>query len=239
MKRSSPLRLERLEDRTNPSSLTVSFVPDGTQVGMQASELSQDNAGIAPAVWQQQLLSELQTAISAASQTSVTLTLVPDDGASMNAPAPQDGALRIAAVDQLFASDGTVVSPAAGTDFMVGGGSAISTFGIGLGLVGPNGQPLSPAPTPPGTMTSGSMLPFIMPVQKAYGNLYPTAPANPAPTTPPASPPSTTNPAPTTPSSSVPSITSPTLPGATTTTDPTTSTDPTTTDPLSGDPSSP
>ena len=45
MKRSNSLHLERLEDRTNPSSLTVSFVPDGTQVGSLQSELYQDMPG--------------------------------------------------------------------------------------------------------------------------------------------------------------------------------------------------
>jgi len=178
VKASSSLRLERLEDRTNPSTLTVSFVPDGTQVGTQVSELYQDNAGTAPAVWQGQLVSELQAALSVSTMSNVTLTLVPDDGASMNAAAPQDGQLRIAAVDELFTSNGTPVTPPPGTDFMVAGGSAAATFGMGLGLVGPNGQPLSPAPTPPGQQTSGSMLPFILPVQKAYGNLYPNPPAS-------------------------------------------------------------
>src|SRR5438034_1307690 len=100
MKRTRTLQLERLEDRTTPSTLTVGFVPDGTQVGTQQSNLSQDYTGIAPAVWQQQLLGTLQMA---AFQAGATLSVVPDDGASMNAAAPQDGALRVAAVDQLFA----------------------------------------------------------------------------------------------------------------------------------------
>ena len=196
MKRSNPLRLERLEDRTNPSSLTVSFVPDGTQVGALHSELYQDYTGIAPAVWQQQLLGQLQTALSSANHTTMTLSIVPDDGAALNVAAPQDGALRIAAVNELFASDGSVVLPAAGTDFMVGGGPGATTFGTGLGLVGPNGQILSPTPT--GAQTSGSMLPLILPVQKAYGNLYPTTPTSPTPT--PTSPPtSPTGPVPTSP----------------------------------------
>jgi hypothetical protein len=188
MKRSNPLRLERLEDRTNPSSLTISFVPDGTQVGALHSELYQDSTGTSPAVWQQMLVGELQTALSAASQTNVTLSIVPDDGASMNNLAPEDGAIRIAAVNELFASDGTVVLPAAGTDFLVAGGSGVATFGSGLGLIGPNGQPLSPAPTPPGQQQSGSMLPLVLPYPKAEGNLYPTTSTSPAPAPTPTSP---------------------------------------------------
>ena len=193
MKRSNPLRLERLEARTNPSSLTVSFVPDGTQVGALQSQLYQDNAGITPAVWQQQIVSELQAALSAATQTNVTLSIVPDDGASMGAAAPQDGAIRIAAVNELFASNGTVIAPAAGSDFLVAGGSAVSTFGSGLGMIGPNGQPLSPSPTPPGQQTSGSLLPLLLPDQKAEGGLYPISPA-PAPTPPAGSTPTSPSP---------------------------------------------
>ena len=109
MKRSNPLRLERLEDRTNPSSLTVSFVPDGTQVGTLQSQLYQLTAGTSPAVWQQTILGELQTAISPL-RPGVTLSIVPDDGASMNAPAPQDGAIRVAAVNEVFNSNGSVIT---------------------------------------------------------------------------------------------------------------------------------
>ena len=190
MKRSILPRLERLEDRTNPSSLTVSFVPDGTQVGALQSQLYQDNAGTSPAVWQQQIVSELQAVLSAASQTNVTLSIVPDDGASMNAAAPQDGALRIAGVDELFTSNGTVVTPAAGTDFLLVGGSAANTFGSGVGggLTGPGGLPLNPYPTPPGGQSSGSLPPLILGGQKASGNLYPPPP----PPAPPSSPDGTT-----------------------------------------------
>ena len=39
MKRSPPLRLEHLEDRLTPTTLTVSFVPDGTQIGSEQSQL--------------------------------------------------------------------------------------------------------------------------------------------------------------------------------------------------------
>ena len=178
MKRANPLRLERLEDRTTPSTVTLSFVPDGTQVGALQSELYHFYSGVSPAVWQQSLLTEIQSAISPI-QPGVTLALVPDDGASMNAPAPQDGAIRIAAVNELFTSTGAVVYPPVGQDFMVAGG-ATYMFGTGLGLVGPNGQPLSPTPQSGGSTT---LLPLSLPI-KAYGNLYPTTPSPTPPLTP-------------------------------------------------------
>ena len=141
----------------------------------------------------------------------MTLTLVSDDGAALNSAAPQDGAVRIAAVNELFASDGTIVTPAAGTDFLVAGGSGAATFGIGLGLVGPGGQSLSPAPIPPGQLTGGSMLPLIMPT-KAYGTLYPTptpVSSAPAPTTATSTTPTSPAPAPTLPLGPTPTSPSP------------------------------
>ena len=119
----------------------------------------------------------------------MTLSLVPDDGGSMNTPAPESGAIRIAAVDQLFASDGTEVAHRRPARTTWGGRQRHGhvRHRPGRGLIGPNGQPLTPAPTPPGQQTSGSMLPLILPVQKAYGNLYPNPPVSmpmptPAPT---------------------------------------------------------
>jgi hypothetical protein len=177
MRRFNPLRIERLEDRTTPSGmtnplqLTVSFVPDGTQVGSQQSNLFQDMNALAPtAVWQQQILDSLQTI---AAQANATLTVVPDDGASLTSPAPQDGAIRIAAVDQLFASDGTAIPAGPTPGYLVTSGAA--TFGAGLGLIGPNGQPLSPVSPSPGP-PSATLLPIILPIPRAFGNLYPTTP---------------------------------------------------------------
>jgi hypothetical protein len=213
-----PLRLERLEDRTTPSTTTVSFVPDGTPVGTQQSTLYHDLSASSPAIWQQELLANLQ----AQAGSGTTLVLVPDDGASMNGPAPQDGAIRVAAVDALFTSTGTVVNAAPGQPFEVLGGAV--TFGTGIGLTGPNGTPLSPSPTP----TPTPLFPLILPLPPAEGGLYP--PPSPTPTPTPTSP-SPTSPTPTSPSYSSP--TGPTSPtpiyGATTTT-PTTS--PMPTDPL-------
>jgi hypothetical protein len=175
-KRSISLRLERLEDRTNPSSLTISFVPDGTVVGALHSELFRDYTGTATATWQQQLLSEIHSGLT---DQSTTLSIVPDDGAALNTAAPQDVAIRVAAVNELFASDGSIVYPPSGQDFMVVGGNT-SAFGIGFGLVGPNGQPVGPTP-PSGGGGGGSMLPLKMPVQKASGNVY-APPPNQTPT---------------------------------------------------------
>ena len=200
MSRFNPLRIERLEDRTTPSGvtnplqLTVSFVPDGTQVGSQQSHLFQDYNALAPtAVWQQQILGALQTI---AAQENATLTVVPDDGASLTTLAPHDGAIRIAAVDQLFASDGTAIPAGANAGYLVGSGPA--TFGAGLGLIGPNGQPLSPVSPSPGP-TSATLLPIIQPIPRAFGNLYPTTPITPSSPTP-----SPTSPAPVNPLSPVP-----------------------------------
>jgi hypothetical protein len=211
MKRTTTLRLERLEDRTTPSTTTtISFVPDGTVVGTQHSQLFADAGLIPPATWQQQLFNNLQ---QMAGQSGVTLKLASDDGASMNAPAPQDGAIRVAAVDQLFESNGTTITASPGYSFEVLGGAV--TFGSGLGLVGPNGTPLSPAPQTPGN-PSASLWPLILPLEKAYGNLYPSQPAASSP--PPSSPPpsSGTN----SPQYSYPSSPTSPAPSTTTTTSP-------------------
>jgi hypothetical protein len=194
-----PLRLERLEDRTTPSTTTVSFVPDGTLVGTQHSALYHDLSAFSPAIWQQELLANLQSLAG----TTTTLALVPDDGASMNGPAPQDGAIRVAAVDELFTSTGSVVYPAPGQAFEVVGGAV--TFGTGIGLTGPNGTPLSPSQPP----ASPALFPLILPLQKAEGGLYPAPGPSPSPTpTPTPTSPSPTSPTPTSPSYSYP--TSPT-----------------------------
>jgi hypothetical protein len=226
--KSPPLRLERLEDRTTPSTTTVSFVPDGALVGTQQSTLYHDLSAISPAVWQQQLLGQLQTLAG----TTTTLALVPDDGASMNAPAPQDGAIRVAAVDELFTTDGSIVYPSPGYAFEVVGGAV--TFGTGIGLTGPNGTPLSPAPQTPNNPPA-SLFPLILPLQKAEGSLYPTSPTSPTPTPTPTPPTSPTSPTPTSPSYSYPTSSTTSMTTSfytTTTTTTTTTTDSTFSDPL-------
>ena len=184
MKRTPPPRLEQLEDRLTPSTLTVSFVPDGTQIGSGLSHLFADlNSAYTPAVWQQNVLNMLQ---GAASQYGVTLQVVADDGASMNGSAPQDGQLRIAAVDQAFQTGGPGMPIPGGGDLIV---ESQVTFGVGLGLTGPGGAPPS-APAqppvnnaPPGTVAPNTppsaTLPFILPFPTAFGNLYPTATSGP------------------------------------------------------------
>ncbi len=207
MKRTPPPRLEQLEDRLTPSTLTVSFVPDGTQIGSELSHLFADlNSAYTPAVWQQNVLNMLQ---GAASQYGVTLQVVADDGASMNGSAPQDGQLRIAAVDQAFQTGGPGMPIPGGGDLIV---ESQVTFGVGLGLTGPGGAPPS-APAqppvnnaPPGTVAPNTppsaTLPFILPFPTAFGNLYPTATSGPtAPISGPSGPTYTSGPsAPTAPS---------------------------------------
>ncbi len=151
MKRSQSLRLEQLEDRLTPSTLTVSFVPDGTQIGSEQSQLFRDlNPTTSTASWQQNILGMLQ---NAASQYGITLHVVADDGASMNGSAPEDGQLRIAAVDQAFQTHGPGMTIAGGGDLIV---ESQVTFGIGLGLTGPGGAPAPAQPpanyVPPGTV---------------------------------------------------------------------------------------
>lgn len=215
---------------TNPTQLTVSFVPDGTAVGSQQSQLFQDYNALAPtAVWQQEILASLQ---GVAAQANATLTVVPDDGASLTASAPQDGAIRVAAVDQLFATDGTTMPAGTNAGYLVASGPA--TYGIGLGLIGPNGQPLSPLP--PASNPTVSLLPIILPIPPAFGNLYPMTPTTPTSPT----PAPTDNPIGSSPTSPPPASTSPTTPSYSIPTSPAPSSDSSTpVDPLATDPMTP
>src|SRR5262245_13874488 len=102
------LTLEALEDRAVPATwgnpwpdathLTVSFVPDGTDVGGQASRLFQSLDAIAPrAVWQGEMLRAMQ---AWASQLGVNVAVVSDDGSPMGTPGrpqsdPRFGDVRI------------------------------------------------------------------------------------------------------------------------------------------------
>ncbi len=217
MKRTPSLRLEQLEDRLTPSTLTVSFVPDGTQIGSEQSQLFSDlNPTASAATWQQDVFNMLQ---SAASQYNLNLQLVADDGASMNGPAPQDGQLRIAAVDQAFQTAGPGMSLPGGGDLIV---ESQVTFGIGLGLTGPNGPPAQPpvSQAPPGTVapnTPSATLPFILPFPTAFGNLYlsPTASGPSGPVTGPSGPTYTSGPSAPTATSSPTATSGPSGPTAT------------------------
>src|SRR6516164_10655923 len=88
MARVRHLRIEQLEDRTvlsafgvpwpDPEHLTLSFVPDGTQVGTAQSNLFQLlNAKYPTAVWENEILRAFQTwAVNA----NINIGMVPDSG---------------------------------------------------------------------------------------------------------------------------------------------------------------
>src|SRR5262245_57029231 len=107
--------LEFLEDRCTPSlfgspwpdrHLTVSFVPDGTQIippgvdpaglvtgGVRSNLSAALGATISPSVWQQEMLRALQTW---AAQTNLNITVVPDDGQPLGTPGAVQGDVRFA-----------------------------------------------------------------------------------------------------------------------------------------------
>lgn len=111
-----PLRyrpcLEPLEDRTVPSTfgvawldarhLSLSFVPDGTQVGKQSSNLFQllnTQLGVPASVWETELLRAVQQWTSVA---NIDVGVVADGGQALGAPGqlhadPRFGDIRIAA----------------------------------------------------------------------------------------------------------------------------------------------
>ncbi|QEL19515.1 matrixin family metalloprotease [Limnoglobus roseus] len=103
MKRSNPLRVESLEDRTvptlfgnpwpDPGHLTLSFVPDGTDVGGQPSDLFRTlDAQLPTATWQQAISRALQ---SWASQVNIDFNIVPDNGQPLGQPGPVQGNPRV------------------------------------------------------------------------------------------------------------------------------------------------
>jgi hypothetical protein len=110
-RRSARLFLEQLEDRCTPSTsgvswgfgdhLTVSFAPDGTQVGDQQSNLFQLLNAVAPTtVWETEILRAIQTW---AANVNMNVAVVPDDGAPFGAAGAVQGDarfgdIRIAAV---------------------------------------------------------------------------------------------------------------------------------------------
>jgi hypothetical protein len=110
-RRSAALFAEQLEDRCTPSTsgvgwgfadhLTLSFAPDGTQVGDQQSNLFQLLNAIAPTtVWETEILRAVQTW---AANVNMNVAVVPDNGAPFGtAGAVQGdarfGDIRIAAV---------------------------------------------------------------------------------------------------------------------------------------------
>jgi hypothetical protein len=106
---SKRLRVERLDDRLAPAvfgnvwpnpTLTISFVPDGTDVNGVASRLGSVFSGIDSSVWQGEILRAAQTWAEAA---GINFAVVPDGGQPIGtAGNPQHdkrfGDIRIAAV---------------------------------------------------------------------------------------------------------------------------------------------
>jgi hypothetical protein len=129
MSRSRKLFVEALEDRTAPATfgipwpdagrLSISFVPDGTQVAGQQSQLfNLLNADAPTPTWEQVILRAFQTW---AAPTNINLTVVPDSGAPIGTPGliqhdSRFGDIRIAAVP--MPSD--VVASALPFDFSAG-----------------------------------------------------------------------------------------------------------------------
>src|SRR5262249_26455076 len=96
------LTLEILEDRTVPATfgipwpnaghLTLSFAPDGTQVGNQPSQLFRLLNAVAPtATWQTAILRAFQ---SWAAPTNINLSVVPDSGDPLGTVGPLQGDSR-------------------------------------------------------------------------------------------------------------------------------------------------
>src|SRR5208282_3668786 len=106
-----PLLLEQLEDRLvptvwgipwpDPQHLTISFVPDGTNVAGQSSNLFQTMNQIASTHdWEMTILKAFQTW---AADANVNVGIVPDGGQPLGAPGlvqgdSRFGDIRIAAV---------------------------------------------------------------------------------------------------------------------------------------------
>jgi hypothetical protein len=152
------LFLECLEDRTAPATfgipwpdaghLTLSFVPDGTQVGNQQSSLFSLLGGVAPnQVWQTEILRAFQ---KWAAPTNINIVPVSDSGAPLGTSGPVQGDsrfgdIRIAAVPLpadvvAFAIpfDPTAGSWAGDVEFnsnylfSIGGGSGYDLFSVAL-----------------------------------------------------------------------------------------------------------
>ncbi|HMF17532.1 MAG TPA: putative Ig domain-containing protein [Gemmataceae bacterium] len=102
MKRKIVLHLESLEDRCTPATfgnpwpdpghLTLSFVPDGTQVGNTTSNLFQKLNTVAPTkTWQMEILRAFQTWAAAA---NVNIAVVPDQCLPLGSPGAIQGDSR-------------------------------------------------------------------------------------------------------------------------------------------------
>ncbi len=121
MARAQPLIVEQLEDLVTPAAfnvpwpeapeLTISFAPDGTQLGDQTSSLFRAlDSHVPTAVWQREILRAFQTW---AVETNINVGLVPDGGQSFGTLGlkqgdPRFGDIRIGA--RSMASDVLAVS---------------------------------------------------------------------------------------------------------------------------------
>ncbi len=159
--RRAPLRIESLESRLllaaeigtvwpAPQQLTLSFVPDGTIQGNQASSLFREmraSTGLPDEGWQSIILKAVQTW---ASRSNLNVSVVPDSGLPVGSTgAPQGdsrfGDIRISSIS-MSSSVLAVASgydPTAGTragditfnsavDFRVGGGAGYDLFTVAL-----------------------------------------------------------------------------------------------------------
>jgi Matrixin len=98
MRATPKLRVERMEDRLTPAgfgnawvdtNLTVSFAPDGTDVGGTSSSLYRTLGGRAtPDEWQGAIAAAFQTWIA---PTNLNFAIVPDDGRPVGTPGPVQG----------------------------------------------------------------------------------------------------------------------------------------------------
>jgi hypothetical protein len=124
--------LERLEDRTAPATfgnpwldarhLTLSFVPDGTKIGGQRSQLFQAfnaDTGVDSSVWEMEILRAVQAWTSVV---DVDVGIVPDGGQALGVSGrihgdPRFGDIRIAAAPMAGAgiAIATPYDPTAGT----------------------------------------------------------------------------------------------------------------------------
>ncbi len=134
MVRSRRLLLEELEDRCVPATfgnpwpdaphLTISFVPDGTLVGVQASNLFATLNALEPtAAWQRDILRAFQAWGNVA---NINFGLVSDDGEALGTPGrpqgdPRFGDIRIAAVNLVNGEEPAFAAPFDPTAGMLSG----------------------------------------------------------------------------------------------------------------------
>ena len=159
MTRTTPrLRLEYLEDRITPTvwnipwtdgaHVTVSFVPDGTNVDGASSQLYQKMAlqGLSPSVWQGEILRALQTWSAA---TNIDFSLVSDDGAALGASGAVQGDARfgdIRIASRPLSSDVLALTTPPGVLAGTRAGdidlNSNDLFSVGGGLLGTNQLPV-------------------------------------------------------------------------------------------------